>query len=163
MKEKWRRILPIGIFLGFLCACDKNVSSVTTVLVEPQPVVEENIDVDLTKLSSTLLYSEVYRIVTTPMDYIGKTIKMNGSFSAYQDPATNQLYFACIIRDATACCAQGIEFELSGDYIYPDDYPQVNDDITVSGEFETYEEEGIMYCRLKDASLISESEKISQR
>ena len=112
-----------------------------------------DIDVDLTQMSSTMIYSEVYNMVSTPEDYIGKTVKMNGSFSVYEDGGTGKVYFACMIADATACCSQGIEFTLSGEYVYPDDYPEVGSEIVVQGIFETYEENGYLYCQLKDAVM----------
>jgi hypothetical protein len=55
--------------------------------------------------------------------------------------------------DATACCSQGIEFELTDDYVYPDDYPEDGGDICVVGTFDTYEEDGFTYCVLRDARL----------
>lgn len=110
-------------------------------------------DVDLTQLSSTMVYSEVYNMMVTPGDYMGKVIKMSGPFSVYTDETTGKNYFACVIQDATACCAQGIEFELGGDYVYPDNYPAVGSEITVSGTFDTYEEDGYTYCTLRDAVL----------
>jgi hypothetical protein len=112
------------------------------------------IDVDLTKLSSTMVYSEVYNMVATPKDYIGKTVKMNGSFSVFQDETTKQYYFACLIADAAECCSQGLEFVLTGNPTYPDDYPQQGSDITVTGTFDTYEENGNLYCRLINAELV---------
>ena len=66
-------------------------------------------------------------------------------------PISDQIYFACIIADATACCSQGLEFFLAGEYTYPDDYPELGTEITVSGTFETYDEDGYMYCHLVDA------------
>ncbi|MCR5666146.1 MAG: hypothetical protein K6G01_04900 [Eubacterium sp.] len=113
----------------------------------------EGIDVDLTQLSSTMVYSEVYNMMVTPDDYIGKVVKMNGAFSIYEDEETGQIYYACIVQDATACCSQGIEFELAGDYTYPDDYPELDSEIVVQGTFETYEEGDLTYCRLADATL----------
>lgn len=112
-----------------------------------------DIDVDLTQLSSTLVYSEVYNMLSRPDDYIGKTVKMNGSFSVYEDEETGKVYYACYIADATACCSQGIEFTLSGEHVYPDDYPEVGSEIVVQGIFETYEENGYLYCQLKDAVM----------
>ena len=114
-----------------------------------------SIDVDLTKLSSTMVYSEVYNMMVSPDSYIGKTVKMNGAFSYYKDPETNVQYFACVIADATACCSQGLEFVLSGNYTYPDDYPKLNSEITVIGTFEVYEENGFNFCRLVDAEFAS--------
>ena len=116
---------------------------------EPDP----NVDVDLTALSSTAVYAEVYNMLTNPDDYIGKTVKMRGSFAMYHDEETDMYYFACIVADATACCSQGIEFVLAGEHTYPDDYPALSDEITVVGTFSTYYEGENMYCTLKDAVL----------
>ena len=41
----------------------------------------DGVDVDLTRLSSTMVYSEVYNMMNAPGDYIGKTIKMKGQFA----------------------------------------------------------------------------------
>lgn len=114
----------------------------------------ENVDVDLTALSSTMIYSEVYNMMVTPDDYMGKKIKMKGNFSVYQDTSNGNMYYACVIADATACCSQGLEFTLSGNYSYPQDYPELGTEITVIGEFETYEENGLKYCRLIHAKMV---------
>ena len=58
-----------------------------------------------------------------------------------------------IVSDATACCSQGIEFVLDGDYKYPDDYPAVDKTITVVGEFNYYKEEYNTYCQLLNAEM----------
>lgn len=121
--------------------------------------VPSDVDVDLTKLSSTMVYSEVYSMLTVPEDYIGKTVRMSGQFALLQgtdangQPVPDQLYFACVIADAAACCQQGLEFILAGDYKYPDDYPEPGAEITVSGEFQTYYEGQNMYCHLINAKL----------
>lgn len=114
---------------------------------------EEGIDIDLTNASATVVYSEVYDMMYFPENYVGKTIKMDGLFTYYYDEAMDKYYFACIIMDATACCSQGIEFELTDDYVYPDDYPEDGGDICVVGTFDTYEEDGFTYCVLRDARL----------
>ncbi len=114
----------------------------------------EGIDVDLTVLSSTMVYSEVYNMMVSPEQYIGKTVKMDGLFAYYHDEAAGNYYFACIIQDATACCAQGIEFVLTDEYTYPDDYPAANAEICVVGVFDTYEENGNTYCTLREARLL---------
>ena len=108
---------------------------------------------NLTVLSSTMIYAEVYNMMITPNDYIGKTVKMSGQFAVYEDPNTGAVYFAVIIADATACCSQGIEFVLNGDYNYPDDYPELGAEITVTGVFQTYQENGNLYCHLVDAEM----------
>ena len=113
----------------------------------------DKVDVDLTELTSTLIYGEVYNMMMTPENYIGKTVRMEGDFYTFWDELQNQYYFACVIQDATACCAQGIEFVLAGDYTYPDDYPEEGSFIRVAGVFDTYEDEEYIYCTLRNAVM----------
>ncbi|MBR1690481.1 MAG: hypothetical protein IJ713_06885 [Oscillibacter sp.] len=108
----------------------------------------EGIDVDLTAMSATMVYAEVSNMMYLPDDYVGKTVRMRGqSLSTYYD-ATDQTYYSVLISDATACCAQGIEYMLAEGA-----YPADDEEVTVTGEFELYEELGVVYCRLKDAVL----------
>ncbi|MCR4891781.1 MAG: hypothetical protein K5989_06360 [Lachnospiraceae bacterium] len=113
----------------------------------------EGIDIDLTTLSSTMVYSEVYNIMISPQEYVGKTIKMKGELSFFPGGDSGKNYFTCIIKDATACCAQGIEFELTDDYVYPDDYPEDGEEITVAGTFDLYQDGGYTYGTLRNAVL----------
>lgn len=121
---------------------------------EEQAPGDESVDVDLTVLSATMVYSEVFNMVMTPDDYIGKTVKMKGLFNYYHDENTDLSYYSCIIQDATACCSQGLEFVLAGDYTYPDDYPELGSEICVIGEFDTYLENESTYCTLRNARLV---------
>ncbi len=52
------------------------------------------VDIDLTKLSSTMVYSEVANMLTTPDDYTGKSVRMNGTFTFME--GQNRNYYACI-------------------------------------------------------------------
>lgn len=110
---------------------------------------KDGIDVDLTVLSANMVYAEVYNMMISPKDYVNKTIKMEGTAASYHDDKTKKDYYACIIKDATACCSQGIEFELTGDYKYPGDGQHVS----VTGVFTTYKEGDTSYCTLKNAKL----------
>lgn len=121
--------------------------------VEEPEASDDGIDIDLTMMSATVVYAEVYSMYMTPDDYIGEIVKMEGSFSVVEVEETEMIYFSVVIEDALGCCAQGIEFELAGDYVYPDDYPEIGAEVTVVGEFEVYYEYDYMYCRLKDAAF----------
>lgn len=111
----------------------------------------EKIDIDLTSMSSTMIYSEVQNMMTAPDDYVGKKVKMAGQFNVAE--VGDNRYFACLIKDATACCASGVEFVWAGEHSYPGDYPEENAPITVTGTFTTYKEGEATYCQLKDADL----------
>jgi hypothetical protein len=115
---------------------------------------EDGIDVDLTVMSATMVYSEVYNMCFYPENYIGKTVRMSGMFSSFHDDVTGKDYFACIISDATACCSQGIEFVPEDEYRYPDDYPAEGDEFTVEGVFDIYMEGDSKYCTLREARFI---------
>lgn len=110
---------------------------------------DPDVDVDLTQLSSTMVYSEVYQMMMMPEEYAGKKVRMGGEVVIYPDEATGKTYYAVIIKDATACCAQGMEFELKEEY----EYPEAGEALTVTGVFQTYEEDGLLYCHLADAQI----------
>ncbi|HBI85634.1 MAG TPA: hypothetical protein DDX71_05025 [Ruminococcus sp.] len=110
-------------------------------------------DVDLTALDSNMVYAQVYDMVFGETDYSGKLVRAKGTFDYYQDPQTQKEYFAVLISDATACCAQGIEFVLEEDHTYPDDYPELGSEIVIHGTFNTYEDETGAYVQLRDAVM----------
>ena len=114
---------------------------------------ERPVDLDLSALSGTVVYSQVYNMVMQPDQYLGQTVRVRGNFSYFQDPVTMKEYFAVIIADAAACCAQGIEFVWRGEHRYPDDYPPLETEMTVTGEFGTYEENGFTYLQLSEADV----------
>ncbi len=120
----------------------------------PAAAASSELDIDLTVMSGTMVYSEVYNMVSAPEDYIGKRIRMSGLFDVYYDEDSGDNYYACIIQDATACCAQGIEFELEGDYSYPEDYPEIGSEICVEGVFDYYWDGGYAYCTLRGAEML---------
>ena len=111
----------------------------------------DGVDIDLTQMNATMVYAEVSNIMYMPDDYVGKIIRMNGMAVSSTDPETNITYHAVIIRDATACCASGLDYVLADGQEYPPD----ETDVTVTGEFELYEEDGFFFCQLKDAVLIT--------
>lgn len=159
MKKIIAIILALVLTLSF-AACSKNSdknensnSKATTKITESTSAETKSVDLDLTQLSSTVVYSEVYNMIITPDDYKGKIIKMKGQFNQYTDEETGKIYNAVIIPDATACCQQGLEFELS-DKTSPN-FGQ-NTEITVVGTFDTYSDGEFLYCHLKNAKIIDE-------
>ena len=123
---------------------------------------EENqeIDVDLTRMESDMVYATVYQMMMDPESYVGKTVRMRGSYYATWYEQTMTYYHYVIINDATACCSQGMEFVWDdGSHKYPEEYPAAETEVEVTGVFETYREEGDanLYCRLKDAVLNKET------
>ncbi len=73
----------------------------------------EDVDFDLTKLSSTMIYAQVFDLLGHPDKYLGKTFKFVGEYdSIYVESLEKEIRFL-IIHDATSCCPQGLEIELA--------------------------------------------------
>ena len=134
----------------------ENVPVVSASQTFDSSVESTDYDVDLTVLSSSMVYAQVYDMVTNSESYMGQSVKMRGPFNYYLDPETGKEYFAVMITDATACCSQGIEFVLEGDYKYPEDYPAIDTEITVTGNFNCYKDGIYTYCQLTNAEIVEQ-------
>lgn len=111
-----------------------------------ESISSDKIDYDLTDMNADMVYATVYQMMVEPDTYIGQTVKMSGQFATVIDEQNGNRYYACIIQDALACCAQGFEFIWDdGSHVYPDEYPSDGAEITVQGVFETYKENGYLY------------------
>lgn len=153
MKKNLILILILVMIL-FLSGCrTKETADPPSETSVSETTASKDQSLDLTKLSSTMVYSEVYNMMCTPEDYNGRTVTMRGQFAISEDPDSGKRYYACIIQDALACCTQGLEFVLVGEHTYPDDYPKEGEEITVTGIFDIYEEDGFKYCQLINASM----------
>ncbi len=118
----------------------------------------ESIDVDLTDLTADLRYAQVFDMCLYPDNYIGKIVKVSGLYEQWKNEETGVDYKTVIITDALACCSQGIEFKEVPGQKLPIPYDWVSEDtsaseITVTGRFGYYVEDGILYIELTDAVL----------
>ena len=115
---------------------------------------ETSVDVDLSVMDSDMIYATVYQMMSDPEQYVGKTFRIEGKFYVTYDEMTKNQYYYCVIKDATECCAQGLEFVWGdGSHIYPDEYPTDGTEVVVDGTFELYMENDSRYCRLANADF----------
>jgi hypothetical protein len=120
---------------------------------EEMVVADSSVDIDLTALSSTMVYSEVFNMMMEPVAYEGQTVKMDGNCAIYTDEETGKTYYACVVQDATQCCSQGLEFLLDESQYTEEDYPKEGDPLVIKGTFTTYEEDGGTYIAIKDSVM----------
>ena len=139
-----KKTLPI---LLALCIC---LLPLYTGCANESPV---SVDLDLSVMSSTIVYAEMYNIQFDPGQYLGKVIRLRGLYSYYREPSTGVSYYACVVPDATACCMQGMEFVPAIEPEDPDHFLEDSADITVTGRLEIYVDEGISYLHLVEASV----------
>lgn len=115
---------------------------------------EASVYVDLSVMDSDMIYATVYQMMSDPEQYVGKTFRIEGKFYVTYDEMTKNQYYYCVIKDATECCAQGLEFVWGdGSHIYPDEYPTDGTEVVVDGTFELYVENDSRYCRLANADF----------
>lgn len=113
---------------------------------------QKDIDYDLTEMNSDMIYATVFMVVQDPESYAGKTFKIYGNSYTFPTTEGKSMTHYCLIKDALACCAQGLEFISSNsDEKYPDD----GDEIVVTGTLESYTVEDIPMplCRLVNANI----------
>lgn len=158
-KQMKKRILW-GLFcvaiLFTSCASSKQVDSSTELSgdvvyssLESSKAETDKVDVDLTKLSSIMLYSEVSAIALYPEEYDQKTLRIKGTVWQYRTPfEPDKDCFGIMVTDATGCCQQGIQFILK-----EEEYPSIGSEITIQGKLETYKQGEMSYCRLIEAEI----------
>ena len=113
---------------------------------EPTPITLENGEIDLTQMSSTMVYSYVFNLMYDPTPFIGKRFRIQGIYDENYWAESDMTYHCILIPDAAACCAQGIEFTLTDENA---SYPQPADDIEISGILTTYMEDDAPYIEIQ--------------
>ncbi len=144
------------IFVFSLSACGKSPKKKTdskeTVSVSQKKDSSEP-DIDITGLNKGMTYSRIMDICNNIDTNRGKVIRMSGMF--YVEETANRNYYMCLTTDTTSCCQVGFEFALKDTNLkYPDDFPKLNDEITVQGKLRTYNEGEKTYNELCDAVFI---------
>jgi len=79
---------------------------------------DNDVDVDFTILSTTLIQAEYHRIGADMGNYIGKTMRMPGRYDPI--PTDNgQVVHVLMLMDGDECCQMGVEFRLKDGEAYP--------------------------------------------
>lgn len=120
----------------FYVSCSKKVESNQVSKKETKNETNK-VDFDLTKWNYNMLTGLNFDMAVDTEKYIGKTMKIRGQFFSVIDPNTEQRYYSCLVYDETACCQVGLDFVLSGDKKYPDDYPPEKTEIEICGTYST--------------------------
>lgn len=110
-------------------------------------------EIDITLMSTEVAYASVRNMNQSPDKYVGKTIKITGSFSSSVNEDLGKYYTMVGVYDNTVCCQEYVEFVLAEKLVYPSGYPQQGDKITIVGVFETYTEGNTIYGHLVNAQM----------
>jgi len=150
MKRKITLILLLIIICTLVAGCAGGGESQK----EEREAVQ--VDVDLTVLSETVLSAELMHIILNSDDYVGKTIRVRGTYYSLFHEASGEFYHYVITKQGDECCQEGLEFVWNGDHTFPDDYPEMGTPIELYGVFSRYQGEGIrfFYLAVDDISIL---------
>lgn len=87
---------------------------------------------DLSDMSYTMAYAQVYSMVMAPKRHQGETLKIKGSYYGFQTQEGQDVHLILIIDEA-GCCEVGMEFRITGNLAWPQDYPPNNSIILLTG------------------------------
>ena len=176
--KRFRQFVYILLILGLVSACGTKKEAVVTVNTptpepqetatpemteEPEKETEEtteegtvvtdgDVDMDLTFMSGTALYSQVYNMVNYPDEYVGQKIRVRGILSMGINSAQESIY-GVIIPDAAGCCAEGMQ-------ILPEDenevLPETGEEIYVEGTFGYVKDPYVNLVQLSGAKVWQE-------
>ncbi len=114
-------------------------------LTDREPVdIGDTVHLDLTDMSATMVYSQVFDMVSYPSTYVGQVIKASGTFNSVYYDEISTGYTFIIINDATGCCPQGLEFITTKEI----DLPEPGTEIELTGVFEAYSTGQFTYYRI---------------
>ncbi len=110
----------------------------STDLIPGTQNVADGVDYDLSGQNYNIVSAMNFDMAVEPERFYGKVIKMRGQFFSDVEPDTKTRFYSCILYDATACCQAGIDFQMSGNKIYPDDFPAEGSTIEIVGTFKDF-------------------------
>ena len=131
---------------------DSDVVEVTDEAANTE-VVEHVDEVDLTGMSSTMMFAEVVQMTRQPQMYDGATVTMRGGLMIFAiDEATGVGNYSCYVEDATRCCQRGIAFTI--DEPLEDTSILVEGaEVVIRGTFEIYEVDGRHFVRISNCEI----------
>ena len=109
-----------------------------------------SVDTDPARTEQMLAYSQAVNMKVTPEDYIGQIRTLRGQSTSEYFAVTGKTYYSLLIPNADGSYTEKIEYLLADG-----DYPGDGCEVTVTGAFDVYQENGIPYCRLANAKIIS--------
>ncbi len=150
-KKKTKLIVIIITLLAFVAVC---IGITLHIVSGNNSKADKSVDLDLSTMSATAIYSEVSNMMTDPKKYVGKTIKVKGYYTVSIDPSTGERYTYCLIPDATECCQQGLLFKLKKDEASK--LPAEEKRFVISGKFTLKtlpEDKNATYVELENAKV----------
>ena len=155
MKRFISLVIVFSMIILTLSSCSQNNQTTYETIAETKEVSNElKIDIDMTNFSITILFALLQNLVNYPDDYIGKVIKIKGDFKSWKDETTNEDVYLINISDEAACCSAEIQIVFDKDSFDISQLPDVGDEITVIGRFDSNYKNNVFFSYLADSVIV---------
>ena len=123
MRKHLSLLVVLCIFCSFAAGCSDDGPSI----------------MDFTKMSDTMIAAEMSNMRSRPNDYVGKIIKLSGEYNARFISELDGYAHFIVYYEGDACCPpEEIEFRLSDENAFSDDFLEDGVMIELEGVFESY-------------------------
>ena len=154
MKKSFWNTAVFILYFSLLCltACSrKNNILQSSSKNETEPAAQDEqsaqnkpsalkIDYDLSNMNYNMISAITFEMLVEPEKYTDKSVKISGQF--YSEVYEEKRYYSVIIWDATLCCPAGLDFIPPEGFEFPQDFPALEENITVIGKMQADPETG---------------------
>ncbi len=110
---------------------------------------EQSIDVDLSACSRGIIYAQMMQVCRSPLDYDGKLFRLKGKFNYSEAHDLARIIFS----DNTGCCETALVFKTAETLAFPEDYPPLWGDITITARLTADRTDPDMPCYFSQAVI----------
>ncbi len=111
------------------------------------------IDMDLSGCSRGIVYAQMMQVCRTPEAFDGMLFRLKGKFNYSEANALARIIFS----DSTGCCEIALVFQPAQALRFPDDYPPLWGDITITARLTVDTEDPDQPCRFTEAVIEQET------
>lgn len=110
---------------------------------------EASVDMDLSSFNRIMTYAQMQQVIRDPEAYENRIFRLNGKFNYAQTSGLAKI----IISDNAGCCEICMVFLPASDLVFPDDYPPLYADITITGRLAVDRANSDMPAYFADAAV----------
>ncbi len=119
---------------------------------------ETAVDFDLSTVNRAITYAQMIQICNAPENYDGKVFRLNGKFNYSETKGLARIIFS----DNSGCCELAMMFSPAEPLEYPNDYPPLYSDITITARLIVDQSDPEISCWFADALLEWQKEGSAQ-
>lgn len=117
---------------------------------------ETAVDLDLSACNRSITYAQVVQVCNAPEGYDGKVFRLTGKFNYSEKLDTARIIFS----DSAGCCELALPFAPAEALSYPEDYPPLYSNITITARLAADPSDPELSCQFVDAVVEWKNEDV---